>query len=50
MIPGMGHDLPEALWTTIIDAAVANAAKASSTTSSDGDSSVERSGADVEVG
>ncbi len=29
VIPGMGHDLPEALWTTIIDAAAANAAKAS---------------------
>jgi pimeloyl-ACP methyl ester carboxylesterase len=27
-IPGMGHDLPQALWTTIIDAAVANAAAA----------------------
>lgn len=28
VIPGMGHDLPEALWPTIIDAAVANAANA----------------------
>jgi pimeloyl-ACP methyl ester carboxylesterase len=28
VIPGMGHDLPEPLWETIIDAAVANAAKA----------------------
>jgi pimeloyl-ACP methyl ester carboxylesterase len=23
-IPGMGHDLPEALWDTVIDAIVAN--------------------------
>lgn len=28
VLPGMGHDLPEALWGTIIDAAVANAASA----------------------
>jgi pimeloyl-ACP methyl ester carboxylesterase len=28
VVPGMGHDLPEALWGTIIDAAAANAAKA----------------------
>lgn len=28
VVPGMGHDLPEALWDTIIDAAAANAAKA----------------------
>lgn len=28
VVPGMGHDLPEPLWGTIIDAAVANAAKA----------------------
>jgi pimeloyl-ACP methyl ester carboxylesterase len=28
VIPGMGHDLPQALWGTIIDAAVANAASA----------------------
>lgn len=28
VVPGMGHDLPEALWPTIIDAAAANAAKA----------------------
>lgn len=27
-IPGMGHDLPRALWDTIIDAAVANATTA----------------------
>jgi pimeloyl-ACP methyl ester carboxylesterase len=26
--PGMGHDLPEALWDPIIDAIVANTAKA----------------------
>ena len=29
VIPGMGHDLPPQLWTQIIDAAAANAAKAS---------------------
>jgi pimeloyl-ACP methyl ester carboxylesterase len=29
LLPGMGHDLPPQLWTQIIDAAVANAAKAS---------------------
>ena len=29
VIPGMGHDLPPQLWDQIIDAAVANAAKAS---------------------
>ena len=29
VIPGMGHDLPPQLWTQIIDAVVANAAKAS---------------------
>jgi len=28
-IPGMGHDLPEALWGTVIDAIVANTALAS---------------------
>lgn len=28
MLPGMGHDLPEALWPVIVDAVVANAAKA----------------------
>jgi pimeloyl-ACP methyl ester carboxylesterase len=28
VIPGMGHDLPQALWDTIIDAAVANATAA----------------------
>ena len=25
MIPGMGHDLPEGAWPTLIDAIVANA-------------------------
>jgi len=29
VLPGMGHDLPPQLWTQIIDAAVANASKAS---------------------
>ncbi|MBL7257638.1 alpha/beta fold hydrolase [Paractinoplanes lichenicola] len=28
VIPGMGHDLPQALWPTIIDAIVANAGRA----------------------
>jgi pimeloyl-ACP methyl ester carboxylesterase len=28
LIPGMGHDLPEGAWPTIIDAVVSNAAKA----------------------
>jgi pimeloyl-ACP methyl ester carboxylesterase len=28
-IPGMGHDLPEALWSTVTDAIVANTTLAS---------------------
>ena len=28
IIPGMGHDLPTALWSKIVDAIVANAQKA----------------------
>lgn len=28
VVPGMGHDLPEALWATLIDAAAANASRA----------------------
>ena len=28
MIPGMGHDLPEGTWTTVVDAIVANADRA----------------------
>ena len=28
VIPGMGHDLPEAVWDQIIDAIVANTALA----------------------
>jgi pimeloyl-ACP methyl ester carboxylesterase len=24
VIPGMGHDLPDALWTDVVDAVVAN--------------------------
>jgi hypothetical protein len=28
VFPGMAHDLPEALWPTLIDAIATNAAKA----------------------
>jgi pimeloyl-ACP methyl ester carboxylesterase len=28
VIPGMGHDLPPAIWPTVVDEVVANAARA----------------------